>query len=378
MARPTFVRALILLHVAVGSTAFAQTAVRPAPSDSMDAAYRRFNAVEEFIRKRNTANYAITTPNGIDESSFVKIGGIEQWITIRGEDRHDPVLLFLHGGPGDVTNPWSYAFFVPWHKHFTVVQWDQRGAGRTLGRNGAAIAPTATVDRIVQDGIELAEYLRDHLGKKRIILIAHSFGSVVGVRMAHARPDLFYAYVGTGQVSDETGTRNYASTFDALRSKARLMNNAQALSELDRVGPPPYKTGEGYQVQRKWSNAFEGVDPFLYGTIGLALAAPGYSVSDVNDWFDGQILSSDRLVPEMITQGRKELGTEFRVPIFFFQGAEDFTTSTALAREYFGMIKAPHKEFVLIQGGGHFAVFMRSAEFLDELVKRVRPLAMEH
>jgi pimeloyl-ACP methyl ester carboxylesterase len=344
----------------------------------MDAAYRKFDAVATFVRNRNAASYAITTPNGIDESSFVKIGEIEQWVTMRGEDRHNPVLLFLHGGPGDVTNPWSYAFFAPWHRHFTVVQWDQRGAGRTLGRNGAAIASTVTVDRIVQDGIELAAYLREHLGKKKIIIVAHSFGSVVGVRMVQTRPDLFYAYVGTGQVSDETGTRNYASTFEELRSKARLMHNAQALSELDRVGPPPYKTGEGYRVQRKWSNAFEGADEFLYGTTGLALVAPGYSVSDVNDWFDGQILSADQLVPEMINHGRKELGTEFGAPIFFFQGAEDFTTSTTLAREYFGLIKAPHKEFVQIQGGGHFAVFMRSAEFLNELVKRVRPLAVEH
>jgi pimeloyl-ACP methyl ester carboxylesterase len=376
MTRATVVRALILLHLGLGSAALGQTPVRPSPSDSVDAEYRKLDAVESFVRSRNVATYAITTPNGIDEASFVKIGTIEQWVTIRGEDRHDPVLLFLHGGPGDVTNPWTYALFAPWQKHFTMVQWDQRGAGRTLGRNGEAIAPTVTVDRIVQDGIELAEYLRDHLGKKKIIIVAHSFGSIVGIGMVRARPDLFYAYVGTGQVGDET--RNYASAFDALRSKARLTSNAQALSELDRVGPPPYKTGEGYRVQRKWSNAFEGADQLLYGTIGLALAAPGYSVRDVNDWFDGQILSANRLVGATTARGPKELGIEFGVPVFFFQGAEDFTTPTALAREYFGMIKAPHKEFVPIRGGGHFAVFMRSEAFLNELVKRVRPLAMEH
>jgi pimeloyl-ACP methyl ester carboxylesterase len=343
--------------------------------NATDSAYRKFDAVESFIRNRNAVSYAITTPNGIDESSFVKIGAIEQWITIRGEDRHDPVLLFLHGGPGDVTSTWSFAFFAPWQRHFTVVQWDQRGAGRTLGRNGPSIRSTITVDRIVRDGIEVAEYLRDHLGKKKIILVGHSFGSVVGIGMARARPDLFHAFVGTGQVADET--RNYASTFDALLNKARQTNNAEALSELKRVGPPPYKTGEGYQVQRKWANRFEGADQFLSGTIGFALVAPGYSVSDINDWFDGQILSANQLVPTMHSRGPKEFGTQFGLPIFFIQGAEDFTTSTALAREYFGMIRAPHKEFVPIKGGGHFAVFMRHAEFLDELVKRVRPLAVE-
>lgn len=378
MARPAVVHASILLCLGVGSAAHGQVPVRPPPSDSLDAAYRKLDGVETFVRNRYAASYAITTPNGVDEASFVKIGGIAQYVTIRGEDRNNPVLLFLHGGPGEATNPWSFKFFSPWEQQFTVVQWDQRGAGRTFSRNGPAIAPTVTIDRITRDGIELAEYLRAHLGKKKIILVGHSFGTIIGVRMVQARPDLFHAYVGTGQATDETGSRNYASNFIALRNKALQVHNAQALSELDRVGPPPYKTGEGYQVQRKWSNAFEGADMYLGATIGLALVAPGYSVSDVNDWFDGQILSGDQLVPEMMNHGRKELGTEFGVPVFFFQGAEDFTSSTALAREYFGKITAPHKEFVAIEGGGHFAVFMRPAEFLDELVKRVRPRAKEH
>jgi pimeloyl-ACP methyl ester carboxylesterase len=156
--------------------------------------------------------------------------------------------------------------------------------------------------------------------------------------------------------------------FDAIRTFVRNRNAANYA----------ITTPEGYGVQRKWANAFEGADQFLGGTIGLALVAPGYSVSDINDWLDGQILSGDLLVPQMHTHGPKEFGTGFGIPIFFFQGAEDFTTSTALAREYFGLIKAPHKEFVLIPDGGHFAVFMRSGEFLNELVKRVRPLAMEH
>ena len=212
--------------------------------------------------------------------------------------------------------------------------------------------------------------------KKKIIIVGHSFGSVVGIGVARARPDLFHAFVGTGQVAD--AARSYAVAFDALRNKARQTNDAQALSELDHVGPPPYTTGEGYQVQRKWSNRFEGAEQFLAGTIGFALVAPGYSVRDINDWFDGQILSAGQLVPHMRTQGPKEFGTEFGLPIFFFQGDEDFTTPTALAREYFDLIRAPHKEFVPIQGGGHFAMFMRSAEFLNELVKRVRPLAVEH
>src|SRR5262245_61477908 len=128
------------------------TAARPVPNA---AELQKLDTVLTFLRQRNARDYAITTPNGIDEGRYVEVGGIEQWITIRGEDRKNPVLLFLHGGPGDATNPWGYAGFRTWLKTFTVVQWDQRGAGRTWGRSGPSAADTITIERMVQDGVEL-------------------------------------------------------------------------------------------------------------------------------------------------------------------------------------------------------------------------------
>lgn len=335
--------------------------------------YRKFEELLTFVRARNTRNYAISSPNGIDESRYIPISGIEQWITVRGEDRNNPVVLFIHGGPGDVTNPWSFAFFAPWEKYFTIVQWDQRGAGRTLRKSGPDVAATMTIDRMTKDGVEVAEYLTKRLGKKKVIVVAHSFGTILALGMVRARPDLFYAYVGTGQVSDEE--KNYAAAYDALLQKAQTTRNQQAVDELKRVGPPPYKSGEGYGVQRKWSNKFEGADVFLGGTIGLALVAPGITIQDINDDTDGQILSGERLFDQSRSLGPKELGLEFSLPMFCFEGDEDFTTPTALARQYFESMNAPRKTFVPIHGG-HFAIFMHSDEFLQELVQRVRPIAM--
>jgi pimeloyl-ACP methyl ester carboxylesterase len=351
-----------------------QSTVAPA-SVPDDAAYRKFDEVLRFIQGRNAKDYAIDPEKGVDEASYVSVGGIEQWVTIRGQDRSNPVLLFLHGGPGDVTSPWSFPYFGPWEHHFTVVQWDQRGAGRTLRKSGPSIAPTMTLDRMSQDGIELAEYLCKHLGKRKIILVAHSFGTVLGLRMIQEKPDLFFAYVGTGEVADET--RNYAGAYDALLKKARATGNQQALDELKSVGWPPYASGQGYQVQRKWSNLFEGSYRFLYGTLGLTLVAPGYSVEDLNDSIDGQTLSGDRLVPQARSETMKDLGLKFSIPIFFFEGTEDFTTPTELARQYLQAIKAPWKEFVTIPGG-HFAVFMNSDQFLQQLVTHVAPLTGAH
>jgi pimeloyl-ACP methyl ester carboxylesterase len=359
--------------VFICGTALGSRSAQEAPSARSDAAeFKKLEPTLKFLRARNARDYAITTPNGIDEATYVEIGGIEQWITIRGEDRNNPVLLFLHGGPGDATNPWGYAAFRMWMKFFTVVQWDQRGAGRTFGRNGAASASTITLERMVKDGTELSELLSKKLHKDKIVLVGHSWGSVLGVFMAKARPDLFYAFVGTGQVAAEPA-RNSAVAYAALLEKASREGNSQALQELKKVGPPPYTDG-GFAVQRKWAKLFEGANAFLASTLGFALDAPGYSLRDINDWFEGQIASGEHLGPDFETIDRKLLETELAVPVFVIQGAEDFTTPTSLARTYLDSLHAPRKAFATIEGAGHFAVFTKQDAFLIELKVLVLPL----
>jgi pimeloyl-ACP methyl ester carboxylesterase len=353
--------------VVVAGPALANESAPPPP---VDPALVELGTAFDFVRGRHARDYELAGAAAIDEAKYVEIGGIPQWITIRGEDRDNPVLLLLHGGPGDATNPWGYAGFRSWLKRFTVVQWDQRGAGRTHGRNGAAVGESITVDRMTRDGIELAELLRKTLRQERILLVGHSWGSILGIFMAKARPDLFSAFVGTGQVADPR--RNYAVAFAALLDEAKKLGDARALAELTAVGPPPYQDGRGYRVQRKWANLFEGADVFLASTLGFALTAPGYSARDVDDWFDGQGLSADRLVPQTSTLEAKALAGDFALPVFVVQGAEDFTTPTSLAGELVASIRAPRKAFVTIEGG-HFAVFMRSDAFLQALVEHVLP-----
>lgn len=340
------------------------------PAANADADAAKFEKLREFIRARNARDYAISAPNSIDEAKYLRIGGIEQWVTIRGENRDNPVLLLLHGGPGDATNPWGYAGFRTWLKAYTVVQWDQRGAGKTLGRNGRDSAKTVSIDRMVQDCVELAVALRTSLAKDKIILVGHSWGSVLGALAAKAKPEVFEAFVGTGQVGDQA--RNYHVAFDALLAKARAVGETRAVRELEEVGPPPYKAGRGYQVQRRWSNLFEGADMFIGSMLGLAMSAPGYTTRDVNDWGDGQILSSERLMPQSSALPASALTGRFAVPVFVIQGAEDFTTPTSLAGTFVDGVEAPRKAFRTIEGG-HFAVFMNMPRFLQELAALLRP-----
>ena len=194
--------------------------------------------------------------------------------------------------------------------------------------------------------------------------MGHSWGSVLGVLMAKAKPDLFQAFVGTGQVGDPA--RRYNVAFDALLAKARALGDARALRELEEIGPSAVQGRRGYQVQRRWSNLFEGADAFIASMLGFALSAPGYTMRDVNDWIDGQNLSAERLVPQSSALAASALTGRFAVPVFVIQGSDDFTTPTSLAKAFVDGVEAPHKAFVTINGG-HFAVFMNSSEFLKEL-----------
>jgi len=152
------------------------------------------SALEKQLRLAHE-KYDLHNQNAIEEGSYVSIGGIDQWIQIRGEDRANPVLLFIHGGPGGSALHRGTAW-RSWEKYFTVVQWDQRGTGRTYRKNGEAEAPEMEIARMAQDGLEVSAYLCTHLNKKKIILFGGSWGSILSIHMLRKRDDLFSAYVG--------------------------------------------------------------------------------------------------------------------------------------------------------------------------------------
>ncbi|HYN16067.1 MAG TPA: alpha/beta hydrolase [Terriglobales bacterium] len=326
----------------------------------------------------NAEAMAIHTPNGINAGMYVRIGEIDQWIQIRGQDRNNPVLLCLHGGPGATWLPFT-ALFLPWEKEFTVVQWDQRGAGRTLEATGPAVADSMSIDRMAQDGIEVSEFLRSHLHKNKIILLGHSWGSILGIHMAKQRPDLFYAYVGTGQVGDLQESMRIGYAY--ILEKARAAGNKQAIKELENIGPPPYNSFDKVKVHFRWLGRYEAESDRVAESSLLSnmiFGAPNYSLRDIYNRNRGFFqIPTWRLYQEMLNTNLSSLGTDFKVPIYFFQGTEDEVTAAVPPRDYFEKINAPRKEFVAFEGVGHFAVWSMPNRFLPELVARVRPLALQ-
>ena len=316
---------------------------------------------------------AVETPNGIDDEEFIKVGGIEQWVTIRGQDRGNPALLLLHGGPGNAFQALTRRAYLPWEKQFTVVQWDQRGAGKTFGRSGP-VGPDVTVDRMVLDAAEVAEYARTKLGKPKIILVGHSWGSILGVRLAKKRPDLFYAYVGTGQVVNHANGQLIA--YGQLKAEARTRGDRPAEQQLEAVGPPPYDSNDKKLVITRWANKFEPGNPSNWTILSTVLFDSSATIGDFRDLIRGIRTSEDHFRGMAEEFELPALGTDFAVPIFLFDGAVDNVTPIASLRPWLDSLRAPEKELVLIPDAGHNAMVTRTHEFLGLLVGRVRPIAV--
>jgi pimeloyl-ACP methyl ester carboxylesterase len=314
---------------------------------------------------------AMRTPNGIAEGRFVTIGGIEQWIQIRGEDRANPILLFLNGH--GLSMPPLTPILRSWERHFTLVLWDQRSVGKTLARNGKAGSDSWSFERLAEDGIEVSEWVCRHLGQAQVILLGHSQGSIVGVHMAKRRPDLFHAYVGTGQVSDLA--RNEPISYELAVARARTAGNKQAIEALARVGPPPYHDARSWIVKQRWSFV---TDPEFRAWSKLAprmvLSAPNLSLREVYLSYAAISYLPERLFAEIMAFDARQLGAAFAMPFFVFQGERDCNTLPALAEEYVAAVEAPRKAMVLLKDGGHMAVLIQPEQFLTELRERVLPL----
>jgi pimeloyl-ACP methyl ester carboxylesterase len=289
----------------------------------------------------------------INEQSFVKIGGIEQWITIKGADRDNPVVLFLHGGPGDALSPYADDTFKGWDKDVTLIQWDQRGAAKTFGKSGPVDA-SITVNRMVQDGVELAEYLTSHLKKKKIILVGGSWGSMLGTSMVHARPDLFYAYVGQAQVVNWWD--NFSASYARVLELAQAANDQVGIAILKEIGPPPWRSFSPWPKFRKVQQQYQNK---LVPQPHHWAISPEYSSAEARaEWHAADDSTFIRFVGlnfdgPLTHVNLKTLGDTFLLPMFIIQGQEDLTAPPDLARSWLEGLNAPVKQFYLVPATGH-------------------------
>ncbi|MEV6523214.1 alpha/beta hydrolase [Longispora sp. NPDC051575] len=349
----------------IATVALASSALLAAPLAAA-AGYRHLR------RAANARTLRITTPNGIDESGFVRIGGIDQWVSVRGDDRRNPVLLEIHGGPGASNLPYNTRT-RDWERHFTVVRWDQRGAGRTFGHGGPTGQGELTLARLEADALEVTEHVRARLGVEKVALVGMSFGSVIGLRLARRHPELYSAYIGTDQ-NINAGGRNRAA-YHALVERLTTAGKHKELAAVTAMGPDRATwTVEQHSQNNKHT---VGSDPLTLSTVktvvmGSLLTSPNHALRDIGTLMKGMAYS-ERLHLEAVQVDEWAEGTTFQIPVFLFQGAHDVITPAGPVRDFHDAVTAPVKDFALIDDASHFAAFRHPDRFLDLLLTKVRP-----
>jgi proline iminopeptidase len=322
----------------------------------------------------------ILTPNGVERLEKVRIGGIDQWVSVRGRDRRNPVLLLIHGGPGYVSIPISWWFSRAWEEYFTVVQWDQRAAGKTfLLTDPTKIAPTLTPERMIADAEEMAAWARKEFGKDKIFVLGHSFGSYLGLQLVERHPEWVYAYIGVCQLIDgpESERRGWSFAMEA----AKHAGDAEAARQLEAIAPYGERGRTipiaDIYVERKWVGYFGGLMAYRRDNeddSALTELSPDYSDEEIGHIWDGNKFATPYLLPGVVGLDLREIN-QVRVPLILFEGRHDRTVNSAVAAAWFDTVKAPAKQLVWFEDSGHMPMSEEPGKFLLSLVRYARPIA---
>jgi pimeloyl-ACP methyl ester carboxylesterase len=312
-------------------------------------------------------------PGSIAEIEFVRLGGVEQWVMIRGERLTNPPLIVLHGGPGFSDTAFFRHFNAPLERHFTVVYWDQRGTGKSY--DPAIPRSSMTVEQFIADLSELVEYVCTRVGQRRVTLFGHSWGSAFGLLYAVRVPERIAAYVGSGQVGNWQEAETASYTF-ALAEAERL-GNARALETLRAIGPPPY-SADSVLTERVWLQRLDHqlTLPGLWQMARLILARPEYSMLDLRNIVRGFRFSLECMWTEVSTLNLLTLAPVLTMPTFFFLGRRDLWVPPETSVAYFDVLRAPSKQLVWFENSGHEPFVDEPEKFNAAMIGLVRPVAM--
>lgn len=302
----------------------------------------------------------------INESAYITIGDIDQWVTIRGNDTTKPVILFLHGGPGSTMSQFENTMYESWEDNFILVHWDQRGAGRTYGKNAPSKLDEKylqntplTVRQMTKDGIELCKHLITHLKKDKIILVGTSWGSILGVEMILKSPELFKAYVGHSQVINPEEGLKYA--YKRTLELSQFTKDSASLKKIKFLGPPPYNnarsTGQLLRIIKKYERANSIPAPHHW----FKIASEYDNEIDAKNRYDGDDYSFcyfagfEKMGIKSMVAGidYTKTGLDIKVPVYFIQGEHDILTPKELTKPYFESISAPTKKYFLVPNAAH-------------------------
>lgn len=321
---------------------------------------RNFNYISSGI---NTA--------GVNEGIYIPLGGQEQYLLISGKNAENPVIIWLHGGPASPDTFENYIFQDKLTDEYTFINWDQRGCGRTYFHNAENdfSNETATFEQAQSDLNELVDYACERFNTEKVIIVGHSYGTMLGSQYALNYPDKVSAYIGVGQVvSIESDIYSYEDAF----AKAVACGDDTGAMETAYNKYIDNKTIVNMINLRNQTNKYHIAEKSA-NTIWEGITSPYMGIDDLR-WFFKQIESIDKFIElnqqlfdYIMTADVRDYGLEYQVPVGFISGSDDWTTPVKYSEDYYNSISAPKKQFSLIDGCGHSPQYDSPEEFCDKL-----------
>jgi pimeloyl-ACP methyl ester carboxylesterase len=310
-------------------------------------------------------------PGSLAETGYLRLGGLDQWVMMRGESVANPPLILLHGGPGMTEMRLFRYFNAQLEKSFTIVYWDQRGSGKSYDRN--IPKSSMTVEQFIADLDELVEAVCKRLGKTKVAIFGHSWGSALGVLYAARFPEKVAAYIGCGQIGDWAAGES--SSYAFALAEAQRRNNRKALKELRAIGPPPY-TASGLWAERTWLQRFDGQLRIraLWNLGRILFGRPESSVFDLPNFWRGFRFSLDAMWAEVSRLNLMKAVPALQMPVFFFLGRRDHWVPPETSVAYFDMLATPTKRLVWFEESGHEPFVDEPARFNAAMAEFVRPI----
>jgi pimeloyl-ACP methyl ester carboxylesterase len=310
-------------------------------------------------------------PGSLVEIGYLRLGGRDQWVMIRGESLANPPLILLYGGPGMTEMRFFRYFNAPLEKSFTVVYWDQRGSGKSYDRN--IPKSSMTVEQFIADLDELVEAVCKRLGKIKVAIFGHSWGSVLGVLYAARFPEKVAAYIGCGQIGDWAAGES--SSYAFALAEAQRRNNRKALKELRAIGPPPH-TASSLWTERTWLQRFDGQLRIraLWNLGRILFGGSESSVFDLLNFWRGFRFSLDAMWAEVSRLNLMKTVPALQMPVFFFLGRRDHWVPPETSVAYFDMLATPTKKLVWFEESGHEPFMDEPARFNAVMAEFVRPI----
>lgn len=294
------------------------------------------------------------------ESYSVNLGGVEQWVSVRGTSLENPILLVVHGGPGSTLTGLSYSYQRPWEKYYTVVNWDQRCSGKTASISGSTSEVELTTEIILSDALELTDYLRERYQKDKIILFGHSWGTMLGANLVKRNPEKYSAYISTGTMVN-TREENRLE-FEYYRKKFTEEGNRKKLDALNALGEYWKETPVDESktlamnkilIQEGNSSArVGGLFSMLKYEVFPMLRSTEYSFKDNLNLF-GYKAYPYVIEHEMPEFDAFSLGCEYDMPVYYIEGDLDMQTPYELAKDLYESTVAPDKEFYTLKNCAH-------------------------